>query len=670
MVTEIPSAPTDSAQNHTGPGDAPPSVARLHLGRLAWSGLIALVPTAYLLGGTGAPAWGAGLLLAGLAAVALRRPSSGRDDATTALIIFQVGVSLWVLTSYSGQPNSGVGSAANVMAAAANVMAAAASVMAAAALLAAVPIRRLGNAFVPLVSRMPGLRPAPPELDLSRLGGRVSLVALGVGVVLGALTEAGVWRSELTAWAWLAMALAMTVSPRDLRRARRAADLGRSTDRADGRPRRSRVRPRVRALHLAARRRLVPGADVAALPAADRTAIRHRRPRPTMRPGRCASDRRSGGRGAAASPTWTTSSCRRLRAAFYVNASSGNGAFVRYKQLTHVYLGHGDSDKPPSYNPTHAMYDQIFAAGPAATERYAAHGVAHPAGEVPRSSDDLRSRRAAGRRPMRTVTTGSVLYAPTWRGTSTETMLYSLPVGERIVAALLRSRRDGDLPAAPVQLRLRRRRRRHRPDPGAARGRREATGRPHLLGAAAETDRGDHRLHQRAPTPWCPTSPAWSRTTCSRASRSPWWRCRSDPTDFVPEYPVARASYVVDGDLPTCERRAGRDAGCDPMAGRPARGSGRDYLGDFPAEGYAAGFVDAVRSTSSSDRAADVRRSDDDDRPTTGSGSDARCGCAASSPATAGTLDRRAGAGRWLRCWLAGSAASGPLGARPGRCRC
>ena len=55
-----------------------------------------------------------------------------------------------------------------------------------------------------------------------------------------------------------------------------------------------------------------------------------------------------------------------LKAAFYVNASSGNGALVRFQHLTHIYLGHGDSDKPPSYNPTHAMYDQIFAAGPGA----------------------------------------------------------------------------------------------------------------------------------------------------------------------------------------------------------------------------------------------------------------------------------------------------------------
>src|SRR5699024_8262650 len=41
-----------------------------------------------------------------------------------------------------------------------------------------------------------------------------------------------------------------------------------------------------------------------------------------------------------------------LGAVFYVNASSGNGEMIRHQEYTHVYLGHGDSDKPPSYNPT------------------------------------------------------------------------------------------------------------------------------------------------------------------------------------------------------------------------------------------------------------------------------------------------------------------------------
>ena len=46
------------------------------------------------------------------------------------------------------------------------------------------------------------------------------------------------------------------------------------------------------------------------------------------------------------------------------------------RRLRHVYIGHGDSDKPPSFNPTHALYDEIFTAGPAAALRYPQHGVA------------------------------------------------------------------------------------------------------------------------------------------------------------------------------------------------------------------------------------------------------------------------------------------------------
>ena len=123
-----------------------------------------------------------------------------------------------------------------------------------------------------------------------------------------------------------------------------------------------------------------------------------------------------------------------LRAAFYVNASSGNGALVRYQHLTHIYLGHGDSDKPPSYNPTHAMYDQIFAAGPAATRRYAAHGVQHPGREVPDRRAPAGGGHPAGRDPDREVAEPVVLYAPTWRGHVEETMLYSpAAVGEQIV---------------------------------------------------------------------------------------------------------------------------------------------------------------------------------------------------------------------------------------------
>jgi hypothetical protein len=46
-----------------------------------------------------------------------------------------------------------------------------------------------------------------------------------------------------------------------------------------------------------------------------------------------------------------------LRAAFYVNNAVRNSHFVRYPQLKHVQLNHGDSDKAPSYNPVFRMFD-------------------------------------------------------------------------------------------------------------------------------------------------------------------------------------------------------------------------------------------------------------------------------------------------------------------------
>jgi hypothetical protein len=179
-----------------------------------------------------------------------------------------------------------------------------------------------------------------------------------------------------------------------------------------------------------------------------------------------------------------------LKAAFYVNASSGNGALVRFQHLSHIYLGHGDSDKPPSYNPTHAMYDQIFAAGPAAARRYAAHGVSIPAEKfriVGRPQvEDIQQVETS----IRSVAEPVVLYAPTWRGHVEETMLYSLPQGEQIVGALLeRGARvifrphpfsyDFDDDARTIA-------RIHAMLDAASR----QTGRAHLWGAAAESELG------------------------------------------------------------------------------------------------------------------------------------------------------------------------------------
>ena len=76
----------------------------------------------------------------------------------------------------------------------------------------------------------------------------------------------------------------------------------------------------------------------------------------------------------------------------------------------------------------------IGCAGPAAIDRYGVHGVDIPASkfEIVGRPQVETVRPAGGSGPPTTV-----LYAPTWRGHVSETLLYSLPQGEKIVRSLL-----------------------------------------------------------------------------------------------------------------------------------------------------------------------------------------------------------------------------------------
>ncbi|HYI54734.1 MAG TPA: CDP-glycerol glycerophosphotransferase family protein, partial [Microlunatus sp.] len=342
-----------------------------------------------------------------------------------------------------------------------------------------------------------------------------------------------------------------------------------------------------------------------------------------------------------------------LRAAFYVNASSGNGAFVRYHHLTHVYLGHGDSDKPPSYNPTHAMYDQVFAAGPAATRRYADHGVRIPAEKFrvvgrPQAEDVHRTEARISEvdRPL-------VLYAPTWKGHVEETMLYSLPAGERIVSALLARGASVIFRPHPFSYE----------DPADAATIRRiqallaadaaATGRPHRWGPAAESELGildcmniSHAM----------VTDVSSVVSDYLFSGKPFAMIAvpSEPDAFRQEYPASRASYVVRGDLGDLEPALDQMLGDDPMA--ETRASVRaDYLGDFPAETYADAFVDAVSDVATRTRTSgagtddeEVRDAAESETSTAEGGSEAPADTPVEDQVRGGLLTRMAGYRRVL----------------------
>lgn len=127
-----------------------------------------------------------------------------------------------------------------------------------------------------------------------------------------------------------------------------------------------------------------------------------------------------------------------VRAVFYVNSVASNINMVSYRNLTHVYLGHGDSDKEISAHPVHAMYDKIFVAGQAAIERYHANNVLIPeekfaiVGRPQLRGAEHGPRTRGSNEPI------TVLYAPTWLGYNDASTLSSLahagPYIERLLA--------------------------------------------------------------------------------------------------------------------------------------------------------------------------------------------------------------------------------------------
>ncbi|WP_142118245.1 CDP-glycerol glycerophosphotransferase family protein [Rarobacter faecitabidus] len=124
-----------------------------------------------------------------------------------------------------------------------------------------------------------------------------------------------------------------------------------------------------------------------------------------------------------------------LRAVFYVNTLPRNLDMVAWRGPRHVYLGHGDSDKPLSSHPGHAMFDEIWVAGQHSIERYAERGVAIEPSKFriisrPQLAELTMTRPADSGRP-------TALYAPTWNGYNSLTRLSSLGIGYGIVEALI-----------------------------------------------------------------------------------------------------------------------------------------------------------------------------------------------------------------------------------------
>lgn len=122
--------------------------------------------------------------------------------------------------------------------------------------------------------------------------------------------------------------------------------------------------------------------------------------------------------------------------AFYSHGAKSNTEFIEGSRATHVFLGHGDSDKPLSASERVLNYDLIAVAGQAAIDRFVAAGLDVPAEKIriigrPQTEGIKPATQRAGKKT-------TVLYAPTWRHADDALNVSSLAVADQIVAALLK----------------------------------------------------------------------------------------------------------------------------------------------------------------------------------------------------------------------------------------
>ncbi|MFJ6197831.1 CDP-glycerol glycerophosphotransferase family protein [Micromonospora sp. NPDC092111] len=282
-----------------------------------------------------------------------------------------------------------------------------------------------------------------------------------------------------------------------------------------------------------------------------------------------------------------------LRVAFYVNHGAKNSHCIRFTQLTHVQLHHGDSDKAPSANPVSAIFDKIFVAGPAAIERYARAGVEIPAekfvvvGRPQVEAIEVRTGAVTGR-PHPTV-----LYTPTWTGHHADANYCSLPVAETLLRRLLDRGATVILRAHPYTGQ----------NPTSARqlarltellaADRARTGRQHVWGAAASRELSLTDCVNRSDALVSDVSGVISDYLYSGKPYAVT-DLGVDGDDFVARFPLAGSGYVLRRDMSNVDDVLAGLLDTDPLAAARWE-TRRRYLGDFPADSYADGFLDAAR---------------------------------------------------------------------------
>lgn len=285
-----------------------------------------------------------------------------------------------------------------------------------------------------------------------------------------------------------------------------------------------------------------------------------------------------------------------MKVAFYVNTATKNCHYVRYTQMTHIQLNHGDSDKAPSFNPVFRMYDKNFVAGQAAIDRFATHGVSMPQEMFAIVGRPQVEDVTVATTPIAAIANPTVLYAPTWAGFYADSNYCSLGSGVAMIESLLAR-------GARVVFRPHPYARKHARYAAACdeiiallSRDREASGRDHLFGPRAESEMSVVECFNASDAMISDVS---SVVPDYLFSEKPFAMVAvSRPAEtFASEFPIASAAYVIEASRGRLE---GLDAALDqllrsdPLA--PTRRERKAYyLGDIPSETYVDRFLDEAR---------------------------------------------------------------------------
>jgi hypothetical protein len=282
-----------------------------------------------------------------------------------------------------------------------------------------------------------------------------------------------------------------------------------------------------------------------------------------------------------------------VRAAFYVYSGNNADFLKARRQVTHVWLHHGDSDKEASFRRKAAGYDVLVVAGQAAIDRYATHGVSIPSEKFKILGRPQIENIEVATTSISTIDKPVVLYAPTWYAADRELNHSSLPIGTEIVSALLARNATVIFRPHPARRKL--------PEAAAAiaaihellRADAEATSRPHRWDSAAS----DPTFAELANAADAMVSDVSGVVTDFMQSLKPFAMVATgDTTDiFRARFPSSRSAYVIEWDLSTLDGALDAMLGDDPLA--TIRAERRTYyLGGYESGESARAFVGYLQS--------------------------------------------------------------------------